>query len=209
MHEEIFLRQFTKLSFMLLCGSLCFMGGCGTTIQPPKNLKTIIAPKKEKKLSQLNDFETIGKIGFSDGKKGGNATIQWEQEGENYHIRLFGPLGSGSIQIVGEPKQVYLISEDGQIVHAKNPESLVEKELGWTIPVSGLRYWLRGLPAPGTPPQQIQLDDMQRIWQIKQHDWTITYQSYQETQGVPVPHKLMLQNGPIRLKFIFRRWRLR
>src|ERR1700722_16538910 len=140
---EIFLKRFTKLFCVLLYGSLCFMGGCGTTIQPPKNLKTIIEPKRTQKTIQLQNFEAIGKIGFSDGKKGGNATIQWEQQGENCPIRLFCPLGSGSIQIIGKPKQVFLIREDGKIIHAKNPESLVQKELGWVIPVSGLRYWLR------------------------------------------------------------------
>lgn len=147
-------------------------------------------------------------MGFSDGKQGGNASIVWEQHRESYQIRLYGPLGSGAIQIKGQTKQISLTNTDGKIIKANTPEALLQQELGWVIPVSGLRYWLRGLPAPGALPTQILLDAHQRLWQIDQQGWTIVYEAYKSKSGRDVPYKLLLRNGPIRLKFIFDHWKL-
>ncbi len=185
--------------FWVLMGA---MMGCTTTLLPPQHLTTIHKPSKEKTIKELGSFTLNGKIGFSDGKQGGNAALQWEERGKDYRIRLYGPLGSGSIQIMGDAKQVQLIRDDGTMVHAKDPEALIQQELGWVIPVSGLRYWLRGTPAPGIPPTEIQVDDHGRIWQIKQTGWVIDYQAYQAKPGYFMPYKLLLKNGSIRLKFI-------
>lgn len=155
------------------------------------------------------NFETVGKIGFSDGKKGGHAAIQWIQKGHNYQLRLYGPLGSNAIQIVGDPYRVLVIDEKGQTIQAKNPEAFIQEQFGWIIPVSGLIYWIRGLPAPGTPPSLVQVDDAQRIRQIKQQGWTISYQTYQSVHGIQVPYKLNLSRGNMKLKFIFRRWQFK
>jgi outer membrane lipoprotein LolB len=179
-------------------------------IQTPDNLH--VARKSEvrnQNLSSLQNFEAVGKIGFSDGTQGGNASIIWKQDRDNYQIRLYGPLGTGAVQIKGQGGHISLTRHDGKIITANTPEALVESELGWVIPVSGLRYWLKGLPAPGTAPTETLFDVSHgRLWQIKQHGWTIQYQAYKSLDGVDVPYKLLLQNGDIRLKFIFDRWKL-
>jgi len=158
---------------------------------------------------RLQNFEASGKVGFSDSKKGGNANLEWIQLGDLYQIRLYGPLGSGSLLINGNSKEVYLTQTDGKIIHAKSAEELVRAELGWIIPVSGLRYWLKGLAVPKDHLKQIKFDKDLRIWFIEQQGWSITYQSYQTIQGIAVPQKLKLKNGPIQLTFIFHNWHLR
>ncbi len=199
--------KYCRLYFTLFYCAICLVAGCSTTIHPPKHLTTIQNLKVRKQsLSSFQNFEAFGKMGFSDGKKGGNATLEWVQHASNFQIHLYGPLGSGSIQIMGQPGHVTLLQSNGKSTIANNPEALVRSELGLVIPVSGLQYWLRGIPAPGTPPKQIQIDNQQRIWEIKQQGWTISYQAYQSIDGVEFPLKLALNNGPIRLKFIFQRW---
>lgn len=197
---------------------ICFLSflltGCATVIQQPENLHSTSNPKvRNQNLADLHNFEAIGKMGFSDGKQGGNASIVWEQNqrSQSYQIRLYGPLGSGAIQIKGQgghTGHVSLTRTDGKIITAKTPEALVHAELGWLIPVSGLCYWLRGLPAPGTAPSKMLLDTSNRLWQINQQGWIIHYQAYKSIDGHDVPYKLLLKNGPIRLKFIFDRWKL-
>jgi len=202
------------ITIITFCFAVLCLSGCVRTLQTPSDLHTVSGITAEKaskvskqNLSSLHDFEAVGKIGFSDGKQGGNASIYWEQHPNAYQVRLYGPLGSGSLQIMGNTSgDVRLLREDGKIIRAKTPEALVHDELGWVIPVSGLRYWLRGLPAPGAPPTRMALDAEQRIWQIQQQGWSILYESYQSLDGLDVPYKLTLKNGPIRLKFIFRRW---
>jgi outer membrane lipoprotein LolB len=197
------------MKLLTICMTLFLLGGCVAVIQPPGALHTAINSKvRNQNLANLKDFEVTGKMGFSDGKQGGNARVVWEQHPQSYQIRLYGPLGSQAIQIKGEPNGVSLTKTDGKIITANTPEALVHQELGWVIPVSGLRYWLRGLPAPGAAPQKMLLDDSNRLWQIDQQGWSIQYQAYKSIEGRDVPYKLLLTNGSLRLKFIFDRWSL-
>lgn len=184
-----------------------FITGCSTTIYRPQSLSTYQNLKVSKQsASLLPNFEVFGKVGFSDGRKGGNATLAWTQQGKNFQVRLYGPLGGGSILIDGQPGHITLVQPDGKSTVAKNPDVLVQTQLGLTIPVSGLQFWLRGIPAPGQPPLHIQRDAEQRIWEFFQQGWTISYQAYQSKKNIEFPLKLTLTNGPIRLKFIFHRW---
>ncbi|HQW57607.1 MAG TPA: lipoprotein insertase outer membrane protein LolB [Gammaproteobacteria bacterium] len=195
-----------KLTILILFFSLA---GCAKVIHVPDDLRMTINNKVRKQnISNLQDFEAIGKVGFSDGKQGGNASIVWEQHPQSYQIRLYGPLGSNTVQIKGDSNRVSLTRTDAKIITASTPEALVQQELGWIIPVSGLRYWLRGLPAPGLAPKAMLLDNSDRLWQIDQQGWNIEYQAYKPIDGHDVPCKLLLRNGSIRLKFIFDRWSL-
>lgn len=207
MKTPIIRHNFFLLAYLLCLLSL--LSGCVSTIHTPKNLITLNSEKNIKQpFYKPHSFEANGKVGFSDGKRGGNGSIEWQQMGEKYKIRLYGPLGSGSLQINGDNENISLVKEDGKISYAKNPEILVQKELGWTIPVSGLRYWIIGNPAPGKPPKLIQIDEDGRLWHLEQQGWTITYQGYQTWQNQDVPTKLILKNGPLRLKFILNYWEL-
>lgn len=184
------------------------LAGCATVIRAPDDLHSATNTKvRNQNLANLQDFEVIGKMGFSDGKQGGNASIVWKQDAQNhYQIRLYGPLGSGAVQIKGQTNRVSLTRTDGTVITAKSPEALVEQELGWIIPVSGLRYWLRGLAAPGAAPTKMLLDSHNRLWQMEQQGWTIGYEAYQSKDERDIPYKLLLRNGSIKLKFIFDRW---
>ena len=177
-----------------------FASGCSKTPEAPS--ANAISNKN------LRTFEASGKMGFSNGQKGGNANLQWAQAGDNYRINVYGPFGSGSMNIEGQNGRVLLTSAEGKVYHASTPEELVRKELGWEIPVNGLRYWLQGIAAPGTPPSHVAKDSNNRLARIVQHGWTVDYEDYQEVQGKAVPYKMQLQNGDIRLKFIFNQWHL-
>ncbi len=201
-------RSFSKLFSLILFGCIVLSSGCSHYIRPPESLETLNHPKVRKQ-STLNfpPFIANGKCGYSDGNNGGNAHFQWEQSGDQFSILLFSPFGGGSIKMTGNSKHVFYQRDKESLIAASTPEAIVEKELGWIIPVSGLRYWLLGVPAPHTKVKQLKLDQDQRIWQIEQDGWTIIFQAYQTFGEREVPAKLSLKNGPIRLKFIFNRWK--
>ena len=195
-----------KLTIFLL---FFLLSACVKVIPAPDRLHIATKNKvREQSLSRLQDFEAIGKVGFSDGTQAGNVSLIWEQHPERYQIRLYGPLGTYSVQIQGEANRVSLTKPNGQIITARTPEGLVLQALGFVMPVSGLRYWLRGLPAPGPAPQKMLLDHSNRLWQMDQQGWHIDYQAYKNIDGRDLPYKLFLTNHAVRLKFIFNRWRL-
>lgn len=204
--KGIYKVPLTPTPILLVTSILCIglLTGCGTS-QKTARSDAIAASVTQKNLATLKNFEATGKVGFSNGQKGGNASIRWVQEGDDYNIHLYGPFGSGSIQIAGQGNAVSLTRANGQNVTAKTPESLVQKELGWSIPVSGLRYWLRGLPVPGTTPK-IQLNENKDPAELEQLGWRVQYLTYQNIGGLRLPEQMILQNGSVRLKFIFKQW---
>jgi len=198
------LVRFYALSLLL---SLCL--GCAPLTLPPDQLQSgTHLTLRKKSLSAKAAFSAQGKLGLQEGKRGGNIRFQWQQVGERYSLALFsGFIGQGSIDISGDANQVILTEADGSKRQAKTPEALIEEALQWSIPVSDLRYWLLGLPAPQTPVEGLKYDDEKRIWQLKQAGWTINYQAYQTLpDGTDVPHKLQLKQGPLILKFVFTHW---
>jgi outer membrane lipoprotein LolB len=198
--------------FILFYGlSLCT--GCTPALLKPEQLhtttKTTVTVRPQS-LKQQSIFTAQGKLGLKDGKRGGNIRFQWQQDQTHYSIRLFsGFIGQGSVDITGNATGVRLIEANGASLEASNPEDLVKTALHWSIPVSGLRYWLIGLPAPNSTAEFVTYDEANRIWQMKQDGWLINYQSYQLLpNGQEAPYKLQLNNGALSLKFVFTRWSL-
>jgi outer membrane lipoprotein LolB len=158
-------------------------------------------------VKNIKNFYATGKVAFSDGKKGGTASIEWQQLDHNYSVVLIGALGSGTLAIQGNGDQVTLTTSEGQYYTANTPEQLIEQHLGWIMPISSLQYWLKGVDAPGPAPTRMEWDQQNRLAVLEQQGWTIQYVSYAEVSGIHMPTKLQLDRGPIRLRFIFRQWR--
>lgn len=198
--------NFKKLMLFSLC-YLCLFGCAKPSSHSELDpISLLNARGRPPSSMSINAFVAKGKVSFSDGQQGGHASLEWRQTNNHYFILLMGPLGIGSLQIVGGPSSVSLTTAQGESLQAKTPEKLVKQALGWTMPISPLQHWLRGLPAPGTRPHQKQLDTKNRLQFLSQDGWTISYQAYTSMGGIAVPQKMLLQNGPLRLKFIFNEW---
>jgi len=156
----------------------------------------------------LKNFQAQGKVAFTQGKRGGNASIFWKQQGNQYNIRLVGALGAGSLEIHGQPGFVGLNQSNGERYTATDPEQLIKKVLGWDIPVSPLRFWLQGQMVPGTKSDHVQYDSKGQLLTLNQLGWQIAYHKYIEQESRLLPSRVTLQHGNVRLKFIFRKWKV-
>ena len=209
MKANTFFYRFLSRAILFYSISLCV--GCTTTLLRPAQLQEAAKVKvRQQSLNQQSSFSAKGKLGLKEGTRGGNIRFQWDQNATDYSIKLFsGFIGTGSVDITGNAYQVILTEADGTRLKASNPEELVKKALEWSIPVSGLRYWLIGLPAPKHPIEFLKYDEENRLWQLKQDGWLINYQSYRTlANGQEVPYKLQLINDTLSLKFVFTHWSL-
>jgi outer membrane lipoprotein LolB len=109
--------------------------------------------------------------------------LQWHQTHRNYTIGLIGPIGSNAIQLTGSPGSVLLETSDGKKFKSTSPETLLEQQLGWRLPVSSLYYWVRGLPVPDVSAQK-QLDASGRVTTLAQQGWRIEYSRYTTVNGM-------------------------
>lgn len=173
----------------------------------PKGQREALWEQHQKQISQLNHWQAQGRLAAAKASKGGNAQFVWQQKGDNYQLKLFGPFGSGSVIISGSPNDVVLKEANGKVTRAKSPELLMQKVAGWQVPISGLIYWLRGIPVPQSSSPAKQLNESGYLSYLQQDGWKIEYENYQESKALPLPSKLRLQNGQTKLKMVITSWK--
>ncbi len=156
-----------------------------------------------------NQFEIVGKIGASDGKRGATVNFRWKQLDPKHHtVFLSGPLGSQSVQVTYNADLVTITRANGEILTASRPEDIIATEFNWQIPISSLEYWLQGKKDPTQPIEKIEKDALKRLKMLQQNGWSIYYKTYKTVQGFPVPYKITLLRAPVQLQFILQRWYL-
>ncbi|GAB6041722.1 lipoprotein insertase outer membrane protein LolB [Endothiovibrio diazotrophicus] len=139
-----------------------------------------------------------------------HASLHWEQQGkdqgERYRIQLTAPLGQGGVVLRGLPGSV-MMEYDGGAVMAADPESLLERHLGWRIPVTGLRYWVRGLPDPATA-GDLHYGEDGHPDRLDQEGWKIEFRRWGEVDGLALPEKVFMESAGLKVRLVIDRWQL-
>jgi len=158
------------------------------------------------RLYELQNWRLTGRVAFQLEREAWSATLHWQQRNGEYVLRVIAPLGRGSFELTGSDSGVMLRTADNRLLHADDAQALLRQNLGWELPVSGLFYWIRGLPEPTQSADTIRFDEKGRIHDLRQDGWEISYQSYESASGYELPGKMTLQNDRLRLRLTIRDW---
>ena len=115
------------------------------------------------------------------------------------------------LQLVGNDKQVTLWESSTNSVSAPTPEALLQERLGWTLPISNLVYWIRGVPAPASAATQVnslQLDTYNHLLHLQQQGWDIQYVSFQIVNNIDLPRIIYLQTQGLKIKIVIKKWEM-
>jgi len=94
------------------------------------------------------EWSVQGRLGLSDGRRGGSLSMRWRAVGEHHVVDLSAGLGGKRWRLEMTPSGATLTGTDLAPLHGPDPDVLVERAVGWPIPVTWMSHWLRGLPAP-------------------------------------------------------------
>lgn len=151
-------------------------------------------------------WRLTGRISVHYGEEGWHAGLVWRHSPETFDLRLQGPLGQGALLLQGDGDSVELRDASGQRDRAGDAETLMQQHLGWELPVSGLRYWVRGEAQPG-PPAQWQRDAEGKPEQLIQSGWRIDYSRYRAAPGGgSLPGRVDFQRPDLQARLIIDRW---
>ncbi len=135
-----------------------------------------------------------------------NIGIHWQREAGGFKMLLEAPFGQGVFRIVSSSADVYRLQlPDGQVFVNSTAEAVLEDVIGWSLPVSGLEYWIRGLPRPGIRFAHRADMDGHTLF-IKQDRWSIDYLDYFSQQQPPLPRRMRLVSDTVTLKLIIEHW---
>ncbi len=136
-----------------------------------------------------------------------NIGIRWQYDARHFMLLLEAPFGQGVIRIDSTLDGGYhLRLPGGRIFSNDSPERLLDEVVGWSLPIGGLEYWIRGLPRPDSDYSH-SVDNGGRPRSIRQDRWSIDYLDY---FAMPVeaqlPRRITLQREELTLKLVIERW---
>ena len=163
-------------------------------------------------MSKLNSWEIHARAVIFVEQDVYQVGINWQRENDHFVIIIEAPFGRGvfriesNIRANGQPP-VKLSLPDGQVFFDNSAEDLLIRVFGWSIPVSGLKWWVKGLPLSDTD-YSFDLWSDGRLKSLRQDDWVIRYLGYfdGDTATRGLPRKIHLKHEDLALKIVIERW---
>lgn len=186
------------------------LSACATLKQAsalPANPPVALNQAHLSSLKLIDGYLLTGRLAIRTEKQGYSTSIRWQHSPVFDHIALYTPLGAQAALIEIEPnKQATLLASDGKSYSAQDAGRLLEKTLGWSVPLDGLADWVLGKPSPLTANTEMRWDDAGRILSMTQAGWQIEYPAYQQVNNINLPSKVVLKSQKLDLKLVVESW---
>lgn len=180
------------------------LAGCAAApVAPPVADPAQAWAEHQSQLVAVADWRLGGRIAIRTEDEGWQASIDWNQQGESYAIQLVGPMGQGSVRLQGDGRMVSLSSGD-EVRVDEDAEMLLYQQLGWRVPVTALRYWALGLPAPGAAEQELNPQGL--LGRLHQAGWSIEFRDYIGRGELMLPRRLFISNHRAQIRLVVDRW---
>lgn len=203
---------------MLLC--LLLVGGCASQTQPQTATLpgvTAVTPEqswqqRQQQFARMTSWQLQGKVGVQFRDQSASFGLSWSQQGkEQYSMDIKNPLtGAVMAWLKGSSSEVTL-QAGGKTYRDTSAEQLLRNHVGVALPLDGMKYWVRGVPAPGVPVQKLQLDNQGRPVLLQQSGWQIEYTAWQGADTLAMPDKINLTRAAenARVKVLAKEWQTR
>jgi outer membrane lipoprotein LolB len=188
--------KFPRLYCLLLINLWLF--GCASSQVKEVATEKIDWQQQQQALQQIKQWSINGRIAVQTNHDGGQADYRWQQlNTTDYNIRLQAPLGAGTTWINGDAQGVSLQTSSGDALFDVDVDKLMRQINGWPLPVSGLRYWVLGLPSVATAYSVSEWKSNGLPGVMLQDGWRIEFRRYKKVSGILVPHKLFIRRADV------------
>lgn len=190
------------IRFGVLAGMLAVLvAGCATAPVPAPPGGRTADPRT------LTQWTAKGRIALTAQGDGGSGSFVWQQRSERTELAVRGPLGAGGLSIVTDGDTLQLEDGSGQALDGDAARVALERRLGARLPLSELRYWMLGVPAPDTvAPAQLATGPVSGFTQA---GWVVTYETFKAAGGGwSLPARLTATTGDARVRIVVDDWQL-
>jgi outer membrane lipoprotein LolB len=130
-------------------------------------------------------FDLSGRVAARYQERVFSSALRWKQTPDGDEIWLSTPLGQAMAHLRADADGAILTAADQRQYRASSIESLTRSALGWAFPVGGLRYWVRGVTAPGMSVRDMERDEAGRIVRFRQDALRIEF-SYADSEAIRI-----------------------
>lgn len=177
-----------------------FVTAC--SIKPDSKL----IPSSVSSVKDAYAWQLTGKILIKIPDDKSSANLFWVHTPQQNEMNLTSVLGTNILSLEIQ-KQMTKLVFDGKSYQDKDPEMLLQRLTGWSVPVKLLPYWITGQfdkdisvisrNAQGLPT---------RLRTKTDFPWHINIASWQKLNGVQLPKLMLLEQGQLELKVKINHW---
>lgn len=138
------------------------------------------------------NYNISGRFSIVTPQKDYYGNFNWQRESGDDHLAFMSPLGNTVAQIVVE-SGIATLNNGSQVYSGHNLDQMMQEQLGFSLPVNYLHYWLQGVPLP-----QYQVQNRLNSG-FGQLNWKIEYLSWQDRNH---PKIVQVSNDNLRIKLI-------
>jgi len=171
-----------------------------------KSQSELLFDYRYRQLVQLDNWKIKGRSVITQGSEGWNVGLKWQENTGRYQIKLEGPFAQGGARLDGDKKLVTLTLNDGQQHSATTPEELITKIIGWKLPVSALRDWVRGIPYSEKSSELMEFNERGQLIHLVQDQWDIEFLRYIPFETYSMPAKVFIKHPELSVKLIITDW---
>lgn len=180
------------------------LGACAAPRVKPDDALLARQSERERMLASQPDWQLAGRLGVSNAKDAGSGSLQWKQDGDAFRFSVHAPVTGKTWVLAGDARRVVLEGLRDRPVEGTDAAALLDRELGWQVPVAQLTQWVRAARAKGDAQIEFRNDGLPAV--IRQDGWTIEYPDYDQTHQPALPRKIFASRGDSRVRLSISEW---
>ncbi|MFI4969534.1 MAG: lipoprotein insertase outer membrane protein LolB [Lysobacterales bacterium] len=192
-----------------LAAVLLLLGACAVQrVKPLQADATSLARQaaRERTLAAHPAWALQGRLGISDTHDSGSGSLEWTQHGAEFRFSVHAPVTGKTWILSGDPQQATLEGLHAQPVRGRDAAQLLERELGWRVPMAELVDWVRGARAPGEARIQFRADGLPA--EFDQAGWKVQFLEYDRSREPALPSRVFASKGDYKVRLAIHAWTL-
>ena len=178
---------------------------CGVVPRP--ELSRVDENAHQIQLQQLQNWRLRGRIAVTSTDQKLSAYLNWSQQGHQFDIVLTHLLG-GSLASLSGDQQSTTLTADGKTFRGSDPEHLLRRVSGFTLPVAALTALVKGQLPGHSSRYQFSQAGLLQSWSSPASTWDIYFRNYQQHSSLWLPHQILLRNEFNQIKISISQWTL-
>lgn len=195
-----------KTSLPVALAAVIVIAGCAPARTRAPMPETAALARSES-VAALRAWSFTGRIAVSFAGRAGTGHIDWRQDGPFFVIAVRAPIAGQSWQISGDSSMAQIDGLGPEPRLGPDADSLLQREVGWTLPLAAVRDWIRGVPhGPGA---QVRRDADGRPLEMADLGWRIEFRAWQPpVEGLPeLPQRIIARRGEDDVRVSISEWR--
>ena len=162
-------------------------------------------PEQRAALEKLDRYALNGRVAVAAQGQGFSATLRYQQQPRGSNLALDGPLGIGGLRVQIDGEDIEIATSRGEKLDGQSARDELERRLGFQLPLTELRWWLLGIPAPGEASVN-QDAGSGEIHDFTQGGWHVSINTRAAGLGFSLPQKMTAEREGARLKLFVQGW---